>query len=226
MIQKAENDQRAQPERYISRIDFLRERCRGKTVLSLGCSSGRFIEDHLRSNTHLHNILHEVSSDLYGVDLDEESLVLMRERLGFKNLYPGNVEHLENVPIQKKFDIVVAGDLLEHITCPGAMLNGIKRFLHERGELIISTNNAFGLHYQIKRWLGRYREHFEHVAFFSPETLLHLFERHGYRVDRIYGAYTRPPHTFRQRVLFTFGSPLFRMAPVLAGTLVVVAKPA
>ena len=213
-----------QPSKYISRIEFLKEVATKKSVLSLGCSSGRFIEDHIHQQSLLHVILHNQASELYGIDLDEDSLQLMREKLNYENLYHGNVEQLQDVPINKEFDVVIAGDILEHITCPGAMLEGVKRFLKPDGRIIISTNNAFGLHYQIKRWLGSYKEHFEHVSFFSPETLSHMFDRHGYNVTEMFGAYTRPPFSIKEKTLFAFGSPLFRIYPVLAGTLIVVAS--
>ena len=212
------------PDRYISRVEYLRERCRGRRVLHLGCSSGQFLQDRLKRNSLLHSILAEEAGELYGVDLDETSLETMRA-MGFHRLYHGDAERLDDLDLEKTFDVVVAGDLLEHITRPGAMLDGVKRFLRKPGQFIVSTNNAFGLHYQLRRWTGRYREHPEHVAFFSPETLTHLFERHGYRLEAMFGAYTEPPHTWTQHLKFAIGQPLFRLAPMLAGTLIVIAEP-
>lgn len=103
------------------------------------------------------------------------------------------------------------------------MLEGSKRFLESNGEIVLSTNNAFGLHFQIKRWIGRYKEHVEHVCFFSPETLINLFERHGFRVIEMYGAYTEPPWTLKQKVIFWIGRPILELVPKLSGTLIVVA---
>jgi 2-polyprenyl-3-methyl-5-hydroxy-6-metoxy-1,4-benzoquinol methylase len=210
--------------RYISRIEFLREQCRGRRVLHLGCSSGQFLQDRLARHSLLHGILAKEAAELYGIDIDETSLETMRA-MGYHHLYHGNVERLDDVHLEQTFDVVVAGDILEHITRPGSMLDGIKRFLRRGGQFLVSTNNAFGLHYQLRRWGGSYREHPEHVAFFSPETLTHLFERHGYRLEAMFGAYTEPPHTWPQRLKFAIGRPLFRLAPVLAGTLIVIAEP-
>lgn len=212
------------PARYISRVEYLREQCRGRRVLHLGCSSGQFLQDRLERGSLLHAVLAEEAGELYGVDVDEASLETMRG-MGFHHLHHGNVEELDALNLPETFDVVVAGDLLEHITRPGAMLDGVKRFLRKAGRFIVSTNNAFGLHYQLRRWSGGYREHPEHVSFFSPETLVHLFERHGYRLEAMFGAYTEPPHTWRQHFAFAIGRPLFRLAPVLAGTLIVSAEP-
>src|SRR4051812_3135450 len=127
---------------YVSRIEYLREACRGKRVLHLGCSSGRFILDRLQRGSLLHAMLHEEASVLYGIDLDRESLALMREQMGFANLYEGNVERLDELRLDERFDVVLAGDLIEHLTCPGELLNGIKRFLQPGGRFVLSTVNA------------------------------------------------------------------------------------
>ncbi|MDH5571488.1 MAG: class I SAM-dependent methyltransferase [Gammaproteobacteria bacterium] len=210
--------------KYIPRIKMFKKWCADKNILHLGCSSGTYIHDRIKRGTFLHSILSESSKSISGLDIDSNSLEVMKTH-GFSDLYEGNAEKLSEANINKEFDIVIAGDLLEHITCPGAMLEGVKDLLNEDGKLIISTNNAFGLHYQIRRWLGRYTEHFEHVCFYSPETLIHLFERHNYIIEELYGAYTVPPHTIKQKIVFSIGKPLFQLFPVLAGTLVVVAKP-
>lgn len=210
--------------KYVSRMEYFTNWCKDKKVLHLGCSSGTYMHDRIQRGTFLHGILNDSAQSLAGLDIDSESLAAMKE-LGFSDLYEGNAEKLEASDIKEKYDTVIAGDLLEHITCPGGMLDGVKTLLKENGKFIISTNNAFGLHYQIKRWIGRYKEHFEHVCFYSPETLVHLFERHNYTILELYGAYTVPPHTLSDKILFTIGSPLFKLFPVLAGTLVVVAAP-
>jgi 2-polyprenyl-3-methyl-5-hydroxy-6-metoxy-1,4-benzoquinol methylase len=209
---------------YVDRMKVFREVCAGKRILHLGCSSGKFIEDRIKRGDLLHAELAKVTSDLHGLDLDAESIKVL-QRMGFDNLWEGNAEDLGRVGLPTGyFDVVVAGDLLEHITNPGRMLDGIKALLRADGVLLLSTNNAFGINYQARRWLGVYSEHPEHVVFYSPETLVHTFQRHGYVVDTLYGAYTVPPYTALKKAIFFLGSPLLRIFPVLAGTLVVVAR--
>ncbi len=91
---------------------------------------------------------------MVGVDLDGESLALLREQLGIRNLVVGDAEHLETCDIQGRFDVVLCGDLVEHLTCPGLMLNGIKRFLVPKGTLIVSTPNSFSLMANIRFTTG------------------------------------------------------------------------
>lgn len=208
--------------KYISRIKFFEDQCKNMNVLHLGCSSGKYIQDRIDRGSFLHKILDKYATKIYGLDIDEKSLEIMKN-LGFDNLFLGNVEKLDEVDFKTKFDVVIAGDLLEHITCPGSMLEGVKPLLNEGGKFIISTNNAFGIHYQLKRWMGSYSEHIEHVCFYSPETLYHTFERHGFKVQQLFGAFTVSPNTIKQKLVFIIGYPILKIFPVLSGTLVVVA---
>lgn len=217
------NNSHVPVEHFLSRSDFLRDICRGKRVLHLGCSSGQFLQDRLDRGSLLYAILQEEASGLYGMDPDGASLAVMRN-VGFNHLYEDNAEHLNKLNIDETFDIVLAGDLLEHGTRPDAMLDGIKRFMNlTSGRFVVSPPNAFGLHFQIRRWTATYSEHPEHVCFFSPETLQHLLEQHGYIVREMQGCYTEPPHNWKQRIEFAVGTPLFKVAPVLAGRLIAVA---
>ena len=50
-----------------------------------------------------------------------------------------------------------------------------------------------------------------------------MLERHGYTVVEMHGAYTEPPYTLPQKLKFMIGAPLYRIFPILAGTLIVVA---
>ena len=92
--------------------------------------------------------------------------------------------------------------LKELLRSSTGVLDGIKRFLRPGEHFVMSTVNAFGLNFQLRRWLGTYTEHPEHVCFFSPETVVHMLERHGYAVLEILGCYTEPPRTLKRKVEF------------------------
>jgi predicted TPR repeat methyltransferase len=212
------------PRRYVSRFAFLVDCCRNKSVLHLGCSSGKFILDKIKTNTSLHIHLARVANGLYGVDIDETSLRIMKDYYRLQHLYQGNVEHLDELSIDRQFDIVLAGDILEHLSNPGKMLDGIQRFMHADSVLIISTNNAFSLPAFLRFTAGKYKEHEDHVFVFSPYVLQNLLWRHGYESIEIYGAHTRPPVTPSEKVVYTIGTPFLKMRPDYAGTLILLAK--
>jgi hypothetical protein len=80
---------------YVSRMAKFADWCRGKSVLHLGCSSGRYIEDRLARGTFLHEVLKQHARELVGLDLDEQSLKKMSS-MGYTNLYHGNAERLDD----------------------------------------------------------------------------------------------------------------------------------
>jgi len=105
--------------------------------------------------------------------------------------YYADVTRLDKLEYQDKFDIVVCGELIEHIENPGLMLDGIKRFMHNESLLIITTPNPWS-NERIKLiksgklenlWLNK-----EHVCWYSFETLKQLLDRKGY-VEKKYDYY-------------------------------------
>jgi 2-polyprenyl-3-methyl-5-hydroxy-6-metoxy-1,4-benzoquinol methylase len=76
----------------------------------------------------------------------------------FRNILVGDVEKLEAVPVHGPFDVVVAGDIIEHITNPGAMLEGLKRLLTLSTRIIITTPHAFGLPNYLRYMAGCFSE--------------------------------------------------------------------
>ncbi len=94
----------------------------------------------------------------------------------------GNVEKLEDIEWDKKFDIVFAGELIEHLNNPGLFLRGVKSCLKEHGELIITTPNAFAIR-RIPRLLWRNEvQHPDHTFCFSYSTLATLFTRAKFQI--------------------------------------------
>ena len=120
--------------RYVSRMAEFTRLSSGKKVLHLGCSSGRYIDDRIARGTFLHETLSRSAEHLSGLDLDALSLSKM-EALGYTNLYHGNAERLDEVKLDAPYDLIVAGDLLEHITRPGAMLDTAKPLLAQGGQI-------------------------------------------------------------------------------------------
>jgi len=81
----------------------------------------------------------------------------------FDSVVHGDVERLDELPVDQKFDTVIAGDIIEHLSNPGQMLAGIKRFCGSDTRVIITTPNAFGAPNYLRYSAGRFREGAEHV---------------------------------------------------------------
>lgn len=172
----------------VQRVDFIRSLCEGKRVLHLGCTNYPYTEDSIEHNMLLHADLAKVSSSLCGIDSDKTGIALL-ENAGFDNIHLGDLERLGDVDLKPEFDVIVAGEMIEHLNNPGLFLNGIKRFMTADTRLILTTINAYcGMRfamYGVRGKRGRVEfVHPDHVAYYSYSTLRVLLERHEMHLDR------------------------------------------
>lgn len=184
-------------EIVIGRAGFVVERCQDKRVLHLGCVDEGLTKERLEAGTLLHSQLLTVAKEVYGVDVDEKGLELLRER-GVSNLISGNVEQLNQIPElgEEKFDIIIAAEIIEHLNNPGLFLQSAKHLFHKNTVMIITTPNAYritGFGYRLK---GLEFVHPDHNYWFSWSTLTSLLSKNGYQIidTRLYSFidYKRP----------------------------------
>lgn len=161
-------------------------------------------------------------ADVVGVDYSKEEIEEYN-RLGiFDNIINGNVEKLDRLNLKEKFDVIVAGDIIEHIANPGLMLEGLKRFCHANTQLVLTTPNAFGLANYIRYAMGQFREGREHVMTFNIQNMENLLSRYNYTIEEANTCYQQCAERFG--VLFTIGKKFFEIFPRLGGTIFIVAK--
>lgn len=166
----------------IYRIDEIVSICKGKKVLNLGFVQHKNWKDRLEKGVWLHQQIADVAKSVDGVDLLLDEVESINKELGQSNFY-GDVTNLDDVPLNEKYDVIVCGELIEHIDNPGAMLKGVKRFMRSDSQLIITTPNAFSESWVRMAWNGKEGKDFlnkQHVCWYSFHTLRQLLERHGY----------------------------------------------
>lgn len=213
---------------YVQREEFIVDRCRGKRVLDLGMVANTCSETAARITTFpssLHLKIVAVASSSVGVDYSCSEIEHLRQQYPSLCLYCGDVEHLDTVlEYEAKFDTVVMGNLIEHLSNPGRVLDHIAGVLIPGGEVIITCPNAFGLPKTLRFYIGRYWESADHVQSYTKHTLVTLLERHGYHCSSAWTALDRTPDSSARRRLYQMASPMLRLLPEVGGTLVVVAN--
>jgi hypothetical protein len=174
----------------VQRVDFIKEVCRGKKVLHLGCTNFPYTEEAIANNMLLHFDLQKIAGELYGFDFDQSGLDVI-ERAGATNLFRADLERLEDLSLNEKFDVIIAGEMIEHLSNPGLFLRGIQRFMSKETKLVITTINAYcALRFLIYGLRGRGGAnepvHPDHVGYYSFRTLKLMLERHGLSIHEFH----------------------------------------
>jgi 2-polyprenyl-3-methyl-5-hydroxy-6-metoxy-1,4-benzoquinol methylase len=211
---------------YVSKEQFILDHSRGKRVLHLGCVGFADLTDEQRvasAKKSLHWKLTEIA-DVTGIDYSA-AVVEEYRRLGvFDNILVGNVMELEALKLPQKFDVVVAGDIIEHISNPGRMLDGIRSLSNPSTEIIITTPNSFGLPNFLRYCAGRFHEGGEHVLGFNTQQMEGILERHGLKAAEMCTCYQSQARAHAGAFSFALGKKFFQMAPRLGGTILTVAR--
>lgn len=150
----------------------------GRRVLDLGCRSGAFTRHFLEGN------------QVVGLDVDRVALDKAAE-LGIEPVV-ANVE--EPLPFEDaSFDVVVAGELLEHLRFPAAVVGEVRRVLRPGGLFVGSVPNAFRLQSRLRFLRGVPPEDDPtHLHLFSPRELRELLAGFdGVRLEFVGGRYRR-----------------------------------
>jgi SAM-dependent methyltransferase len=213
--------------KLVQRLDVIREECRGRKALHLGCTNFPYTNEAIEHDMLLHFELEKMTSKLTGFDFDQGGLDLLKSH-GSKELYRADLESLEDVPLNDTFDVIIAGEIIEHLNNPGLFLNGIKRFMSPETRLVITTINAycalrFGLYGMIGKGGINEPVHPDHVAYYSYSTLRLLLERHSFKIDDFMfydlGDEHRPHN---RRILNIFNDIAVRITPQLADGIIAI----
>lgn len=174
----------------IQRVVLIKEMCTGKRVLHLGCTNWPYTEQAIADEMLLHFELAKAAAELVGIDADQEGIEIL-ERHGSTGLVHGDLEHLDECSLDGTFDVIVAGEVIEHVSNPGFFLSGVKRFMADGSQLVLTTPNAYCamrfFYYGLRGRRGKAEPvHPDHVAYYSYSTLKLLIERHGLELSHFY----------------------------------------
>ena len=173
------------------RTDFLLAFCTGRRVVHVGFVDERRMDAKLEAGTWLHARLADVAESIVGLDLSEEGVRRARAQ-GFEAHVvdaqsEADVTGLALAPA----DVVVAGEIIEHLDAPGPFLRAMRSLLKPEGLLVVTTPNAYRLLNFLAPASGSELIHPDHTAWHSPHTLRNLLVRNGWDVDGI--AYYQNP---------------------------------
>lgn len=164
-----------EPSDFALRRRFLLERVRaGERVLDVGCGEGRFASE-----------LRVAGAQVVALDVAEEAL--RRARARDPQLVLERVRDDGGWPLaDASFDVVWAGEVIEHVPDTAAWLSELRRVLRSGGSLLASTpsNGALSLltaALSRRAFAARFDPLGDHLRFYDRHTLRRLIEDFGFQ---------------------------------------------
>jgi 2-polyprenyl-6-hydroxyphenyl methylase/3-demethylubiquinone-9 3-methyltransferase len=146
---------------------------KGKRFLDYGCGGGMFTVHAAK----------EGAAVVLGVDAEETALSTARyfaqqEEVEHQCSFLRS-ETFPSFPPQKRFDVILIKDVIEHVTDDQALLDAAARAITPGGVIVLSTQNSLSLNYLIE---GTYQRHIRgnkawcgwdptHLRFYTPPKL-------------------------------------------------------
>jgi SAM-dependent methyltransferase len=149
---------------------------KNRRVLEMGCSTG-----------YISRLLKQSGCHVVGIECDgvaAHSAASICDQVILADLNGSAwIEQLE-----EQFDVVLMGDVLEHLIQPDEVLRTVRQLLLPGGVVIISLPNIVHWSQRLKTLLGRFDYQsvglldYTHLRFFTVRTALALIENSGYRI--------------------------------------------
>jgi 2-polyprenyl-3-methyl-5-hydroxy-6-metoxy-1,4-benzoquinol methylase len=179
----------------VAKDDLIVSLCHGKTVLDVGCIDHDLAKGlEGQGDRWLHHRLSLVASELVGLDNVPSAAEVLNER-GYK-IVIGDAEQFQ---LDRSFDVVVAGDLIEHLSNPGLFLNSCRRHMHDHSILVVTTPNPFSAERSARAILqNRVSANRQHVCWIDPTVMFELVTRLGFRIRRFDWVETRFKQEFEK----------------------------
>ena len=125
-----------------------------------------------------HTLLKKQAKEVYGVDLE------LTEQYAHDAHYQAASAEAFSFPIT--FDLIFAGDLIEHLSNPGLFLECCKKSLAPGGRLLITTPNTFNLFNMTEKITKREPTvNADHTCYFNRKTLRTLLEKNGMEIVEV-----------------------------------------
>jgi GT2 family glycosyltransferase/glycosyltransferase involved in cell wall biosynthesis/SAM-dependent methyltransferase len=149
----------------------------GKTVLEIGTSTG-----------YMSRVLTERGNTVIGVEIDPVAASIAKQHCD--RLLNADIESLLlDDALQKHFfDVVILGDVLEHLKWPDKVIEQLKSHLRADGYLVVSLPNVAHGDVILNLLAGQFPYHdsglldITHLRFFGLEDVVKLFDSAGYRI--------------------------------------------
>lgn len=169
-----------------------------------------------------HAIMRTIAREVFGLDLEID-------RKAFPDTTHYHEESAEDFLFSSQtFDVLFAGDIIEHVTNPGLFLSSCERHMNAESRLIITTPNCFNL-FNLTEKITKDEPtvNSDHTTYFNHKTLRTLLGKCGFEIQEISYVYSLEyshSESWKKRILNSLYAILARFTPKYLETLVIIAS--
>jgi len=167
-------------QRPVNRLTYISQFCKNKKVLDIGCYDETAIKLKKNNGYWLHGLISREAKKVIGIDSSEkiksEIKTSSRSKIIKLNLYDLDRSFVKD----NRVDVIVAGELIEHIIDVTKFLQLLKK-LYSKKILLLSTPNATSLSNVLLAFFNRESNHKDHTQIFSYKTLYSLCIKNGFK---------------------------------------------
>lgn len=178
-----------------NRYQVIKDHISDQKVLDIGIVAHDLSDFY--SGDWLHGMIVEGAESCVGIDILEGEVAELRSRG-----YDARVESAEDFELNEKFDVIVAGELIEHLSDFRGFLNCCYDHLRPNGKLILTTPNGLSFIFPLRRLFMEEVFNPEHTCLFDKQTLGQLVNRHGFEVKKVEYIKTNPLQSYYPSSLF------------------------
>ena len=179
--------------------------------LDIGCWTGNLGEKLIKSKSCI----------VDGIDTNKKALSTAKKR-GYRNVYQINLNEEKKVEKfskrHSKYDVIILGDVLEHLVKPSLTLKYIKDALFAKGIIIISVPNIAFILQRVLLVLGKFDYNPKggimdetHLRFFTKESIEKMATKCNYNIVNSEGYNLVKDRYFFLRFLCKFAPQLFSL---------------
>ena len=171
---------RLPPARLVDRFHYLCDLASGRSVIHVGFVDAGCHHLNEGAGAWLHAHLATTADHLVGLDLDADGVARARAQ-GYE---AHTVDCRDTAAVAAlglaPAELVVAGEVIEHLDDAGSFLDGLHALVAPGGILAVTTPNATGLVNAVASLANYEVNHPDHVVMYTCRTLDTMLERHDW----------------------------------------------
>jgi len=152
---------------------------KNKKILEVGCNTGNLG----------HNLIKNKGCIVYGLDYSKKAINIAKTRLTKAIVF--DLETYKTPFKNETFDIIIFGDVLEHIRYPEIVLSKFKKLLTKDSIIIASIPNVANINIRLQLLFGNFNYKPSgildqtHLRFFTKKSVKKMFTKQNYKIIKI-----------------------------------------